>query len=115
MSESRALALAWKHDNAEGITTRLEADGRFKITGWPDHLGPVPDDAGIATIVAQYETAMVPVRARDQRRDAYPAVGDQLSALWRAIEATGVVLPPEAQAVADDIAGVKARFPKGGA
>ena len=45
-----ALALAWKHSNAEGIATR---DG--VIFEWPDSLGAEPDAAAQATIIAEYE------------------------------------------------------------
>ena len=43
-------ALGWKHNHAEGITTR---DG--VLTEWPVALGTPPTEAEQAAIVAEYE------------------------------------------------------------
>jgi len=48
----------------------------------------------------------------EARREAYPPLGDQLDALWKALDASGQALPPEAQQVLDYVKSVKRRFPK---
>lgn len=54
-------------------------------------------------------------RYRARRRLDYPSTGDQLGALWSAVDklAGAKGLPPEAQAVLDGIKAVKTRYPKG--
>lgn len=47
----------------------------------------------------------------DDRAAAYPSVGEQLDALWKAIKASGVKLPADAQAVFDKVEAVKTQFP----
>ncbi|MCW2248304.1 hypothetical protein M2352_003938 [Azospirillum fermentarium] len=52
---------------------------------------------------------------RDARRVAYPPVGDQLDALARCVQAladAGAPLPPETARWLDDVAAVKAAYPK---
>ena len=50
----------------------------------------------------------------ERRREAYPAIGDQLDAIWRALAAirAGGTLPPEALEMLARIDDVKTRFPK---
>jgi hypothetical protein len=43
-------ALGWKYNHAPGIRTHGD-----KITAWPASLGPVPDEAEQAAIMAEYE------------------------------------------------------------
>lgn len=47
---------------------------------------------------------------RTARREAYPEVGDQLDALWKALATMD--LPPDAKAMLEQIGGVKKRFPR---
>lgn len=49
---------------------------------------------------------------REARRPEYPEIGDQLDAVWKALEASGARLPPEAVAVLDQVRAVKKRYPK---
>lgn len=49
---------------------------------------------------------------REARCSEYPAIGDQLDAIWKALDASGIRLPPETVAVLDSIRSVKKRFPK---
>ncbi|KIA80355.1 hypothetical protein QR66_10815 [Chromobacterium piscinae] len=44
------------------------------------------------------------------RRAAYPEVGEQLDALWKALAA--VPLPPEAEAMRQRIQAIKQQYPK---
>lgn len=58
-------ALGWKYDNTPGICT---VDG--VLTAWPDALGPAPDEAAQAAIVAEYEDYLAnppPVEAQPTR------------------------------------------------
>jgi hypothetical protein len=115
MSDSRALALAWKHNNAPGISTRIDDGGEFEITGWPEGMGPAPNDAVLAVIVADYEAAMAPERVRESRRAAMPAGGDQFDAIWKQFEqdrAAGKTLAPEADAMLEDVLTVTRAHPK---
>lgn len=48
-----------------------------------------------------------------QRRAAeYPPIGDQLDALWKALESDKAKLPKEARDVMDRVLHVKQKFPK---
>lgn len=46
------------------------------------------------------------------RAEQYPSIGDQLGAIWKALEANRKLLPPEALSVLDDINAIKEKFPK---
>ena len=72
-----ALALAWKHSNAEGIATR---DG--VIFEWPDSLGAEPDAAAQATIIAEYDAHVAATAYREKRAKEYPDIGDQLDKIY---------------------------------
>jgi hypothetical protein len=67
--------IGWKHNNQEGMTTR---DG--VITEFPDGI---PSDADIATWKTEYDAMIVATAYVEKRVDAYPAIGDQLDALWK--------------------------------
>lgn len=61
--------------------------------------------------------AEFPQNYADLRRDAYPSAGEQLGALVKAVAALKDILPPgaippDAQAVFDEVADVKARLEK---
>lgn len=71
-------ALGWKFNHAEGIKT---VGG--KLVDWPDALGPKPDQAGIDAILAEYQSAQAAVAYKDKRKAEYPAMGDQLDAIWK--------------------------------
>lgn len=49
-----------------------------------------------------------------RRAAEYPPIGEQLEAIWNALNTSGKPLPPETQAVFDRIATVKAKYPKKG-
>ena len=50
---------------------------------------------------------------REARRPEYPAIEDQLDALWKVIEhLTEASLPPDAEDLLDRVRQVKARYPK---
>lgn len=51
---------------------------------------------------------------REARRPEYPSVTDQLDALWKALAASGLNLPPEAAAMLANVQAVKAMYPKPG-
>ncbi len=46
------------------------------------------------------------------RRDAYPSIGDQLDAIWKALRANPDLLPPDTQAMLQKIDEVKTNYPK---
>lgn len=47
-----------------------------------------------------------------KRRDAYPDIGEQLDALWKAIDGYAATLPPETAQMLEQVKSVKTRFPK---
>lgn len=51
---------------------------------------------------------------RDDRTAEYPAVGDQLDMMWKALEAIRENFPPEVAVMLDSIQAVKAKHPKPG-
>lgn len=51
---------------------------------------------------------------RARRRAEYPAAGEQLDAIWKALAGMPGQLPAEAQAVLDQVNAVKAKHPKPG-
>jgi len=65
----------WKHNYQSGMVTR---DGI--ITEFPDGI---PSDADIATWKTEYDAMMVATAYVEKRVEAYPAIGDQLDALWK--------------------------------
>ena len=107
----------------------VDAQGRIlAISSAPDHAEGAPDmieihvPAGIN--VSGYTHSfingvLVPVPsflptgpdAIEQRREAYPPIGDQLDALWHAMDA-GVL--PKVAGFYDRISEVKVKFPKPG-
>jgi hypothetical protein len=74
-------------------------------------LGPQPDQAQIDA----WEIEVAPVKelldVRQSRRDAYPAMGDQLDALFKAMDA-GIL--PRIAGFYEEIKSVKEAFPKPG-
>lgn len=48
----------------------------------------------------------------EARRTEYPEIGEQLDAIWKALESSGLNLPPETSAMLARVNGVKAKFPK---
>ena len=79
----------------------------------------VPDGVRVSAYSHSYVNGMlVPVPSRtpqappytDRRRDAYPPIGEQLDALWHAMDAGHI---PKVAAFYDPIATVKAAHPKG--
>ena len=65
----------------------LQDDGQgVYIAKWEDSLGPKPD----AAMLAQWKLELAPIKklqdARQSRRDNYPAIGDQLDMLYKAMD-----------------------------
>jgi hypothetical protein len=54
---SLAMALGWKFNHEPGIRTKENLEtGEMELTGWPEKtLGPAPDKARQAAIMAEYE------------------------------------------------------------
>lgn len=50
----------------------------------------------------------------EARRTEYPEIGEQLDAILKALEFSGLNLPPETSAMLARVNGVKAKFPKPG-
>lgn len=48
---------------------------------------------------------------RRARQPAYPPIGDQLDAIWKALEQVGS-LPPETRDMLERVKAVKKRYPK---
>lgn len=54
-----------------------------------------------------------PLAVADQRRAAYPGVGDQLDAIWKTLaKVDQSLLPQEAVTIMQQIAAVKEQYPK---
>lgn len=54
----------------------------------------------------------VKVDYRAKRRDAYPEIGEQLDALWKALAANPDALPSDTRAMLDQVMAVKSKIPK---
>ncbi len=50
----------------------------------------------------------------EARRTEFPEIGEQLDAIWKALESSGLNLPPEAAAMLANVQAVKAMYPKPG-
>jgi hypothetical protein len=101
MKINNPLALSWKYPKTEGICTR-----GGEITALPDSI--VLDQAACDAIDAEYQAHLDATAYIDKRQAEYPAIGDQLDALWKARQGN----PAEADAMALDIAAVKNKYPK---
>lgn len=54
----------------------------------------------------------VKVDYRAKRREAYPAIGEQLDALWKALATNPDALHPAAREMLDQVQAVKTQIPK---
>lgn len=54
----------------------------------------------------------IKVDYRAKRREAYPPIGEQLDALWKALAADPSALPQAAREMLDQVQAVKSKFPK---
>ena len=70
-----ANVISWKHNDQVGMCTEEGV-----ITEFPDGI---PSDADIATWKTEYDAMIVATAYVEKRVDAYPAIGDQLDALWK--------------------------------
>lgn len=93
------LALAWKHNNTPGITTRENAQGQMVLAAWPAALGVFPTQAQADTWASEYAAR----DSKGERADAGLGTVQNktiLDALWelhRAIRGQ-IVLPAETKA-----------------
>lgn len=85
-------------------------DERIKVSG--DWTAPGLGADLVIVSCPGYRTETFRIAGYDARRaDEYPSVGEQLDAIWKALE--GLTLPDEARDVLARIKAVKAAHPKG--
>lgn len=94
-------------DFKKNVIIQDDGQGPY-IAKWDDSLGPQPDKAQLD----QWAIELVPVKsnmdARQARREEYPAIGDQLDMLFKAMDA-GVL--PKVDAFYTSIKSVKDKYP----
>lgn len=94
-----ATVIQLKYPNADFISKvniRDDSNGEGPyISQWDESLGPKPTQADID----QWAIELVPVKqaqdARQSRRNEYPSIGDQLDALYKAMDAGTLSKVPE--------------------
>jgi hypothetical protein len=79
------------------------------ITKWNNPNIPQPTKEQLETDFTEYEAHLESIAYKENRKKEYPAIEDQLDALWKVIDVSGV---PEAEAIKADIEAVKAKHPK---
>lgn len=79
-----------------------------EITVWDTSLGPIPTQADLDAWALELEPIKYAQDARQARREAYPAIGDQLDMLYKAMDA-GVL--PKVPDFYNSIKAVKTQFP----
>lgn len=77
------------------------------IREWPDAL-PKPSDAELAKALAECDRSKQVSRYREQRAFAYPSIGDQLDALYKARMGD----TSDLQAIDQRIAAIKEQYPR---
>jgi len=102
-------ALAWKHPDKGGITTKAG-----QLTGFPEDL-PYPTQQDIDSWEAEWKDAMDAIAYKDKRKVEYPDIGDQLDAIWMQLNKDrleGKNFIQDADDMLGEILGVKAKHPK---
>lgn len=88
---------------------RLQDDGQGPyIDKWDDSLGPKPDQSQLDAWAIELAPVKVAQDARQNRRNEYPPIGDQLDALYKAMDAGTLTRVPEFY---DPIKIVKGKYP----
>ncbi len=71
------------------------------------------EEAEIRAEWAAWDTMYQATKYGEDRRANYPALGDQLDALWKIIRNNpNILVPDEAQAIDNQIQQIKSNFPK---
>lgn len=87
----------------------LQDDGQGPyIKKWDDSFGPQPDQAQLDAWEVEVEPVKLKLDARQNRRNEYPAIGDQLDMLYKAM-ADGTL--PKVESFFDSIKAVKDKYP----
>ena len=105
-----ALALAYGWPTAQWSCL----DGTYSTLSWNDD-GEKPTESAIKEAWVAYQEAMERVEYIERRRAEYPALGDQLDAIWKELNyrrMNGENLIQEADNILNQILAVKARHPK---
>ncbi len=98
-----------KVDILTQVIIRDDGQGPY-IYKWDDSLGPKPDEATLAA----WEAEVAPIKqlqdVRQNRRNEYPAIGDQLDMLYKAMDAGTL---PKVTDFYNSIKSVKDKYPVG--
>lgn len=95
-------------DLIKNVVVQNDGQGDY-IKKWDFTLGPLPTTEDLS----RWENELTPIKEletiRELRKQAYPAIGDQLDALYKAME-NGIL--PKVDGFYDQIKLVKESFPK---
>lgn len=95
----------------------IGADGSVEQRGVCPSKAEIPSLPGCRSEIIDGNDARRPKAApdptyKDLRRMEYPSIGDQLDAIWKAMDAIGTPLSGDAAALLDRIKAVKQAHPK---
>lgn len=96
-------------DLLNGVIIQDDGKGQY-IKKWDDSLGPQPDQAQLDAWAIEVAPVKLKQDARQNRRNEYPAMGDQLDMLFKAMDA-GIL--PKVDSFYDAIKAVKDKYPVG--
>lgn len=97
-------------DFARQVIIQDDGNGPY-IKKWDKSLGEKPTKDQLDAWALEVAPIKEEQDIRQKRRDAYPAIGDQLDALYKAME-SGIL--PKVENFHDKIKEVKERYPKKG-
>lgn len=108
MNISEILNLKFPSVNlAKDIIIQDDGKGPY-IKKWDESLGPKPDQATLDQWALEVAPIKIKLDARQNRRNEYPAMGDQLDTLFKAMDA-GVL--PKVPEFYNSIKAVKDKYP----
>lgn len=110
MNIAEILLLKFPLEMGRG-SIELQDDGQGPyIKKWDESLGPQPDQSQLNAWEAELAPIKQKLDARQNRRNEYPAMGDQLDMLYKAM-ADGTL--PKVDSFFDSIKAVKDKYPVG--
>lgn len=103
--------LEWKYGR---VADTKEIGDEMTICAWRHPSIAQPDRAQLILDFQEYDAHRAAILYQSKRAAEYPAIGDQLDALWKAVGAIadGKTPPKEATDLLASIEAVKAKYPK---
>lgn len=95
MNLAEIIQLKFPHINLDRDVI-IQDDGQgLYIKKWDDTLGPKPDQAQLDVWALEVAPIKQELDARQNRRNEYPAMGDQLDMLYKAMDSGLLAKVPE--------------------